>query len=70
VLHSSWIATGEAKSCTMIVTEPNDVAAEIHDRMRGHRQKAAVDPKRPEYADACPIQQNSAMLGDVICPGE
>jgi putative SOS response-associated peptidase YedK len=32
------------KSCTMIVTEPNAVAAEIHDRMPVILERANFDP--------------------------
>ena len=38
VFHSArWLAASDSgerlKSCTMVVTEPNEFAAEIHDRM-------------------------------------
>src|ERR1700758_2465988 len=45
--------TGERlKSCTMIITEPNEVAAEIHDRMPVFLTQEQFTPWRSEDAGA------------------
>jgi putative SOS response-associated peptidase YedK len=57
--------TGERlKSCTMIITEPNDFAAEIHDRMPAFLTHEQLEPWLSGKAGAeCPERFSATLAG-------